>query len=77
MPFEMNKKFYIVDTWFCEKEEIIDNNLEYVRESDKAILFNYELLGFNKTLWIPKSLIKEYLEDGQLDLFGNKPFKEE
>lgn len=48
------KIYFEVKDWFCEKEGIIHNTADVIKQTDLAILVRTG----DKEVWIPKSLIE-------------------
>lgn len=65
----INGEYYNVSSWYLDKYNLIENCLEYIKESEKAIQCVHCCAGKKDFIWIPKSIITKYNMEGQNKLF--------
>ena len=59
MNLNIDGKYYKIATWFAEKEHMWPGSCTTIRETDKALLIQYNT---GDERWIPKSVLIECAE---------------
>lgn len=69
MMIIIDNKQYIIEEWFLEKYNINIHRAYISKETEMAVLLEYETLKGIKEKWVPKSVMKEIDLKKQKKLF--------